>query len=155
MLFKEPVHKQNNKSGKSYAQKCRCKYKKRIVQYHDANSGARAVYDQIVAMLREHNTIPSFMSGGKNDITKELAYKDGMYSITLNDGNGVRSDYSLLSSDSNVSVSKSGNKLTISSTVAIKMCIRDRHNFGYRRGQRCRKNRGRYRRICSAFRSRR
>ncbi len=39
-----------------------------------ANSGARAVYDQIVAMLREHNTIPSFMSGGKNDITKELAY---------------------------------------------------------------------------------
>lgn len=37
-----------------------------------ANSGARAVYDQIVAMLREHNTIPSFMSGGKNDITKEL-----------------------------------------------------------------------------------
>ena len=46
-----------------------------------ANSGARAVYDQIVAMLREHNTIPSFMSGGKNDITKELAYKDGKYSI--------------------------------------------------------------------------
>ena len=52
-----------------------------------ANSGARAVYDQIVAMLREHNTIPSFMSGGKNDITKELAYKDGKYSITLTDSN--------------------------------------------------------------------
>ena len=33
-----------------------------------ANSGARAVYDQIVEMLREHNTIPSFMSGGKNEI---------------------------------------------------------------------------------------
>ena len=77
-----------------------------------ANSGARAVYDQIVAMLREHNTIPSFMSGGKNDITKELAYKDGKYSITLNDSNGVLSDYSFLSSDSNVSVSKSGNMAT-------------------------------------------
>ena len=89
-----------------------------------ANSGARAVYDQIVAMLREHNTIPSFMSGGKNDITKELAYKDGKYSITLNDSNGVLSDYSLLSSDSNVSVSKSGNKLTISSTVAISGSVR-------------------------------
>ena len=37
-----------------------------------ANSGARAVYDQIVAMLREHNTIPSFTSGGKNDITKVI-----------------------------------------------------------------------------------
>ena len=70
------------------------------------------MYDQIVAMLREHNTIPSFMSGGKNDITKELAYKDGKYSITLNDSNGVLSDYSFSSSDSNVSVSKSGNKLT-------------------------------------------
>ena len=47
------------------------------------------MYDQIVAMLREHNTIPSFMSGGKNDITKELAYKDGKYSITLTDSNGI------------------------------------------------------------------
>ena len=46
-----------------------------------ANSGARAAYDQIVSMLTEHNTIPSFMSGGKSDITKELAYKDGKYSI--------------------------------------------------------------------------
>ena len=35
-----------------------------------ANSGARAAYDQIVSMLTEHNTIPSFMSGGKSDITK-------------------------------------------------------------------------------------
>ena len=89
-----------------------------------ANSGARAVYDQIVAMLREHNTIPSFMSGGKNDITKELAYKDGKYSITLTDSNGVLSDYSFSSSDSNVSVSKSGNKLTISSTAAISGSVR-------------------------------
>lgn len=89
-----------------------------------ANSGARAVYDQIVAMLREHNTIPSFMSGGKNDIIKELAYKDGKYSITLTDSNGVLSDYSFSSSDSNVSVSKSGNKLTISSTVAISGSVR-------------------------------
>ena len=89
-----------------------------------ANSGARAVYDQIVAMLREHNTIPSFMSGGKNDITKELAYKDGKYSITLTDSNGVLSDYRFSSSDSNVSVSKSGNKLTISSTVAISGSVR-------------------------------
>lgn len=89
-----------------------------------ANSGARVVYDQIVAMLREHNTIPSFMSGGKNDITKELAYKDGKYSITLTDSNGVLADYSFSSSDSNVIVSKSGNKLTISSTVAISGSVR-------------------------------
>ena len=89
-----------------------------------ANSGARAAYDQIVSMLTKHNTIPSFMSGGVNDITKELAYKDGKYSITLTDNNGVLSGYNFSSSNSKVGVSKSGNKLTISSTVAIKGSVR-------------------------------
>lgn len=88
------------------------------------NSGAKAAYDQIVSLLSEHNTIPSFMSGGKNDITKELAYKDSKYSITLTDKNGVLSDYSFSSSDGNVSVSKSGNKLTISSAVAVSDSVR-------------------------------
>ena len=89
-----------------------------------ANSGARAAYDQIVSMLTEHNTIPSFMSGGKNDITKELAYKDGKYSITLTDKNGVLSDYAFTSSDANVSVSKSGDKLTISTKKAVSGTVR-------------------------------
>ena len=88
------------------------------------NSGAKAVYDQIVSLIVKHNTIPSFMSDGKNDITKELAYKDGKYSITLTDKNGVLSDYSFSSSDGNVSVSKSGNKLTISSAVAVSGSVR-------------------------------
>lgn len=85
-----------------------------------ANSGARAAYDQIVALLTKHNSIPSFMSGGTTDLTKKLAYQDGKYSIILTDDNGVLSDYNFSSSDSNVSVSRSGNKLTISSSVAIK-----------------------------------
>jgi len=84
-----------------------------------ANSGAKAAYDQIVAMLKEHNTIPSFMSESKTGITKELSYSGGKYTITLTDSNGVLSDYTFSSSDNNVSVSKSGNKLTISSTTAI------------------------------------
>ena len=88
------------------------------------NSGAKAAYDQIVSLLSEHNTIPSFMSGGKNDITKELAYKDGKYSITLTDSNGVLSDYSFSSSDGNVKVSRSGDKLTISSAVAVSGSVR-------------------------------
>lgn len=89
-----------------------------------ANSGARAVYDKIVSMLEEHSTIPSFMSTGKNDVTKELAYKDGKYSITLTDKNGVLSDYSFVSGDSTVSVSKSGNKLTITSSKAFSGAVR-------------------------------
>ena len=84
-----------------------------------ANSGARAAYDQIVSLMTRHSTIPSFMSAGKKDITKELAYKDGKYSLTLTDSNGVLSEYSFTSSDSNVKVSKSGNKLTITSAKAI------------------------------------
>ena len=88
------------------------------------NSGAKVAYDQIVSLLSEHNTIPSFMSGGKNDITKELAYKDGKYSITLTDKNSVLSDYSFSSSDGNVKVSRSGDKLTISSAVAVSGSVR-------------------------------
>lgn len=39
------------------------------------NSGAAEVYNQIVSLLSKHNTIPSFMSGGADDITKELSYR--------------------------------------------------------------------------------
>ena len=88
------------------------------------NSGAKAAYDQIVSLMAKHNTIPSFMSGEKNDITKELAYKDGKYSITLTDKNGVLSDYSFSSSDGNVKVSRSGDKLTISSAAAVSGSVR-------------------------------
>lgn len=88
------------------------------------NSGARAAYDQIVSLMGRHNTIPSFMSGGKNDVTKELAYKDGKYSLTLTDNNGVLSDYSFASGSSAVSVSKSGNKLTITSDKAFDGSVR-------------------------------
>jgi hypothetical protein len=84
-----------------------------------ANSGARAAYDQIVSFMTRHSTIPSFMSAGKKDITKELAYKDGKYSLTLTDKNNALSEYSFTSSDSSVKVSKSGNKLTITSKKAI------------------------------------
>lgn len=84
-----------------------------------ANSGARAAYDQIVSQLSEHSTIPSFMSESKTGITKELTYSDGKYTLTLTDNNGVLSDYTFSSSDSKVSVTKFGNKVTIGSTTAI------------------------------------
>lgn len=89
-----------------------------------ANSGAKAAYDQIVSLMSGHHTIPSFMSGSKNGITKELAYKDGKYTLTFTDSNGVLSDYAFSSSDSKVSVSKSGNKLTISSAKAFDGTVR-------------------------------
>lgn len=62
------------------------------------NSGAAEVYNQIVSLLSKHNTIPSFMSGGADDITKELSYQDGKYTMTLTDNNGVLADYSFATS---------------------------------------------------------
>ncbi|MBZ0934983.1 Cys-Gln thioester bond-forming surface protein [Clostridioides difficile] len=88
------------------------------------NSGAVEVYHQIVSLLSRHNTIPSFMSGNAEDITKEMSYQDGRYTLTLTDNNGVLSEYSFAASDSNVSVEKSGNKLTITSKTAFKNPIR-------------------------------
>ena len=88
------------------------------------NSGAAEGYNQIVSLLSKHNTIPSFMSGGADDITKELSYQDGKYTMRLTDNNGVLADYSFATSDSKVSVSKSGNKLTITSETAFDGSVR-------------------------------
>ena len=88
------------------------------------NSGAVEVYNQIVSLMGRHNTIPSFMSGGANDITKELSYQNGKYTLTLTDKNGVLSEYSFASSDSKVSVAKSGNQLIITSETAFDGSVR-------------------------------
>ena len=103
----------------SYKQNSQTIYNVQFGSYQP-NTRVKAVYDKIIAQMNKHNTIPSFMSGSKTAITKEMAYKDGKYTLTFTDNNGVLSDYSFSSSDQNVTVSKSGNKLTLSSTVAIK-----------------------------------
>ena len=59
-----------------------------------------------------------------NGSSRQLEYKDGKYMLTLTDTNGVLSEYSISSSDRNVSVSKSGNTLTISSTEPFKGSVR-------------------------------
>lgn len=84
------------------------------------NEGARAAYEQIVSLLNRHNTVPSFMNGG----SRELEYKDGNYTLTLTDSNGVLSEYSFTSSNSSVSIAKSGNTLTITSAEALDGSVR-------------------------------
>lgn len=84
------------------------------------NSGAAAAYDQIVSLLNRHTTVPSFMNGG----SRELEYKDGAYTLTLTDSNGVLSEYSFTSSDSRVRISKSGNTLTLTSPEALDGSVR-------------------------------
>ena len=84
------------------------------------NEGARAAYEQIVSMLNRHKTVPSFMNGG----SRELEYKDGRYTLTLTDTNGVLSDYDISVSNRSVSVKKSGNTLTLSSAEAFTGFVR-------------------------------
>lgn len=84
------------------------------------NAGARAVYDQIVSLLQRHSTVPSFMNSGSID----LDYQDGKYTATLTDTNGVLSEYDFTSSDSGVTLTKSGNTLTISADHAISGTVR-------------------------------
>lgn len=88
--------------------------------YSYPNSGAAAAYDQIVSLLNRHTTVPSFMNGG----SRELEYKDGAYTLTLTDSNGVLSEYSFTSSDSRVRISKSGNTLTLTSPEALDGSVR-------------------------------
>lgn len=79
------------------------------------NSGAAAAYVQILALLEQHNTVPSFMTGS----TKELEYRDGVYTLTLTDTNGVLADFDFSASDRTVTLSKSGNTLIISSAESF------------------------------------
>ena len=76
-------------------------------------------YNRIVSSVQSHTVIPSFMarSSGKAD-TIELEWDGSSYKAVLTDSNGVLGNYSFTSDNSNLSFSTSGNKLTISTTVA-------------------------------------
>lgn len=101
---------------------------KTIYQLHYGPNYPNAVsakaYDKIISSMQEHSTIPSFMSTDKTEITKKLEYKNGKYILELTDSKKVLKDYMLSCSDKNVSLVKSGNKLTISSTAGIKGTVR-------------------------------
>lgn len=89
-----------------------------------ANAGAKEVYDQIVDLLKEHNTIPSFMSENKTEILKDMKLKDGKYTVTLTDENKVLSDFDFSCGNDKIKITKSGNKLTISSAEALEKSVR-------------------------------
>lgn len=84
-----------------------------------ANKGTEAVYDQIVDLMQEHNTIPSFMSDDKEKVLKDMKFKDGKYTLTLTDNNKVLSDYTVTCGNSKISLSVSGNKLTVTSSEPL------------------------------------
>ena len=80
-----------------------------------SNSGVAAAYAQIVSLLRNHNTVPSFMDGS----TEEFEYSNGKYVLTMTDSNYVLSEYTISVSDNSVSIAQSGNTLTITADDVI------------------------------------
>ena len=88
------------------------------------NEGARVAYENIVSLLQEHHTIPSFLSTDPSAITKSLSYEDGQYVLTLTDSNGVMEHFSFSSSDPSVELSASGNTLTIRSAKPVDGTVR-------------------------------
>ena len=84
-----------------------------------ANPGVKSVYNAISKNLANYSTVPSFASAtvSKSE-TYEMKYSDGKYTLTLTDSNNILSDFSFKNT-SGISVSKSGNKLTLTSTSPV------------------------------------
>ena len=74
-----------------------------------ANAEVAASYNAIAQAILNWDVTPSFANGR----TYEMSYENGKYVVSLNDSNGVLGSFSVMSSDSNVKLSKSGNTLTL------------------------------------------
>lgn len=84
-----------------------------------ANPGVKSVYNTISKSLANYSTVPSFASAiASKAETYEMKYTDGKYTLTLTDSNSILSDFSFKTT-SGISVSKSGNKLTLTSTSPV------------------------------------
>ena len=84
-----------------------------------ANPGVKSVYNAISKSLANYSTVPSFaIAIASKAETYEMKYSDGKYTLTLTDSNSILSDFSFKTT-SGISVSKSSNKLTLTSTSPV------------------------------------
>ena len=84
-----------------------------------ANPGVKSVYNAISKSLANYSIVPSFASAiASKAETYEMKYSDGKYTLTLTDSNSILSDFSFKTT-SGVSVSVSGNKLTLTSSNPV------------------------------------
>lgn len=88
-----------------------------------ANPGVKSVYNAISKSLANYSTAPSFASAiASKAETYEMKYSDGKYTLTLTDSNSILSDFSFKTT-SGISVLKSGNKLTLTSTSPVNNAV--------------------------------
>lgn len=84
-----------------------------------ANPGVKSVYNAISKSLANYSIVPSFASAiASKAETYEMKYSDGKYALTLTDSNNILSDFSFKTTGG-VSVSVSGNRLTLTSTSTV------------------------------------
>lgn len=103
-----------------------------IKSNHPLRSKIFAYYDDIEAKVKNHTTLPSFMARSKSKAqTVELTWNGSEYTATLSDTNKVLSSYDF--SASGLTLSKSGNKLTISTKTAPTSAVSVSANKGAKR----------------------
>ena len=84
-----------------------------------ANPGVKSVYNAISQSLANYSTVPSFASAiASKAETYEMKYSAGKYTLTLTDSNSILSDFNFKTTNG-ISVSKSGNKLTLTSSSPV------------------------------------
>ena len=73
----------------------------------------------MVSNVQKHSKVPSFFAKSTSKAQDiELEWNGTNYSTTLTDTNNVLGNYSFTASESGISFSVSGNKLTITATKA-------------------------------------
>lgn len=88
-----------------------------------ANPRVKSVYNAISKSLANYSTVPSFASAIASKAEPyEMKYSDGKYTLTLTDSNSILSDFSFKTT-SGISVLKSGNKLTLTSTSPVNNAV--------------------------------
>lgn len=86
---------------------------------HPLYSKIMSYYNQIVSSVQNHTKVPSFMAKSTSKAqTIELDWNGSAYTATLTDTNNVLGNYSFTCSQSDVSFSVNGNKLTITAKTA-------------------------------------
>ncbi len=84
-----------------------------------ANPGVKSVYNAISKSLANYSIVPSFASAiASKAETYEMKYTDGKYTLMLTDSNNILSDFGFKTTGG-ISVSKSGNKLTLTSSSPV------------------------------------
>ena len=109
----------------------------RVSKNHPLYSQYMSYYNSMVSNVQKHSKVPSFFAKSTSKAQDiELEWNGTNYSTTLTDTNNVLGNYSFTASESGISFSASGNKLTITANKAptSKVSITATKNGSVRKG---------------------